>query len=117
MRTAPLLAVLLLGPAFGPQAADLKSPRLFALDLKPGKVHEECLTVAKGKTVDFEWSTTKPVDFNIHFHHGDEVSYPVKADNAKQKKGRFSPGSKEDFCWMWTANAATRLTGRIDPPK
>jgi hypothetical protein len=116
MRT-DLLYALLLGAALAAPAAGLKSPRLFALDLKPGKVHEECLTVAKGQTVDFEWSTTQPVDFNIHFHRGDEVSYPVKADNAKQKKGRFSPGSREDFCWMWTAKSATRLTGRIDPAK
>ena len=115
MRTAALLALVLLGAASRPDAADLKSPRLFALDLKPGKVHEECLTVAKGKGIDFEWSATQPVDFNIHFHHGDEVSYPVKADNAKQKKGRFSPGAKEDYCWMWTAkNAAATITGKIE---
>jgi hypothetical protein len=117
MRLSPILALLLLACVPASHAADLKSPRLFALDLKPGRVHEECLTVDKGKTVDFEWSTTRPVDFNIHFHHGDEVSYPVKADNARQKKGRFSPGAKEGYCWMWTAKEATRLTGRIDPAK
>jgi hypothetical protein len=117
MRANPILACLFLGAGIAAAAAELKVPRLFALDLKPGKVHEECLTIAKGANIDFEWSATQPVDFNIHFHRGDEVSYPVKADNARQKKGRFSPGAKEDYCWMWTAKSATRLTGRLNPAK
>jgi len=115
MYSDPVFVALLFSASVSAAAAELKSPRLFALDLKPGKVHEECLTIAKGKSIDFEWSTTQPVDFNIHYHRGDDVTYPMKADNAKQKKGRFSPGTKEDFCWMWTAKAATRLTGRLAP--
>jgi hypothetical protein len=117
MRKFPFVVFLFLGAGALAAEAGPKSPRLFALDLKPGAMHEECLTLAKGRTVDYEWATTLPVDFNIHFHHGDEVSYPVKADNATLGKSRFSSGAKEDYCWMWTAKAATRLTGRIEAAK
>jgi hypothetical protein len=117
MKPICLPALLLLGASLAASGAELKATRLFALDLKPGKVHEECLNLDKGKSVDFEWNSTQPVDFNIHFHRGDDVTYPLKADNARQKKGRFSPGAKEDYCWMWTAKAATRLTGRLSPAK
>ena len=110
-------ALVLLTAALSSQAEDLKTPRVFGLDLKPGKVHEECLTIDKGKSIDFEWSSTQLLDFNIHFHKGNEVSYPVRVDNVKVKKGRFSPGAKEDYCWMWTAKVATKLTGKLSAAK
>ena len=32
----------------------------------------------------YEWSSDAPVDFNIHYHEGKEVFYPVKHDGVRQ---------------------------------
>jgi hypothetical protein len=54
------------------------------------------------------------VDFNIHYHRGDEVFYPVKRERMRGDGGTFTAKSGEDYCWMWTAKAAAKIEGRIE---
>jgi hypothetical protein len=89
--------------------------REFSHDLKPGGVAEECLRLPAGRSRGFEWSASAPVDFNIHYHRGNDVTYPVKANRQRAGKGRFTATAAEDYCWMWTAGDATRITGRLGP--
>lgn len=87
--------------------------RAFVHDLKPGGVAEECLRLDAGKSRRFEWSSDQPVAFNIHFHHGDKVTYPVKLEGQSRGGGRFTASAGEDYCWMWTARGPTRVTGTL----
>ena len=112
----PALAFALLAPAaFAAPMNDGGKARDFAHDLKPGAVAEECLHLAAGKSRLFEWSASAPVDFNIHYHQGDNVTYPVKANGQREGKGRFKAAAGEDYCWMWTAKGAARVTGKLGP--
>ena len=85
--------------------------------LAPGKVHEECLRVEAGAKRRYFWKADGPVDFNIHYHRGDEVHYPVRRDAMRGDGGTFTAPSAEDYCWMWTAGKrAVRIEGRVESP-
>ncbi len=98
-----------------PPSGDDGKARSFTHELKPGGVAEECLRLAAGRSRSFEWTADGPLDFNIHFHHGDNVTYPVKLNGQAKGKGRFTAQAGEDYCWMWTARRPTRLTGTLGP--
>jgi hypothetical protein len=115
MRLAAL-ALALLAPACLPAATtNAPGPRPFTHDMKPGGIAEECLRLDAGKSRTFEWTSDGPVDFNIHYHEGDKVTYPVKLNGQSKGGGRFTATAGEDYCWMWTARRPTKLTGKLGP--
>ena len=75
----------------------------FSATLAAGAVHEECMKLQKGEARRFEWSSNAALDFNIHYHEGPEVFYPVKRDSRMKDKGTFKAKVAQDYCWMWTA--------------
>jgi len=86
----------------------------FHASLAPGAGHEECVRLEAGQSRRYYWRASGPVDFNIHFHRGDAVTYPVKREAMRGDGGTFTAQSSEDYCWMWTArDRAVKLAGRI----
>jgi hypothetical protein len=109
-----LLSVLFALPAFAADPSAGRKPPTLELTLEPGKVHEECMRLQKGDARRFEWSSDVAVDFNIHYHKGDDVLYPFKANNRKGAKARFAAAEAHEYCWMWTARkAAARVSATI----
>jgi len=54
------------------------------------------------------------VDFNIHYHRGKDVFFPVKRNAMRGDGGTFTAKTAEDYCWMWTArDAPAKVEGRI----
>lgn len=107
------LALALAAPAL---AAEGGKPGPFTHALEPGKIAEDCLAMKAGQSREFEWTSDAPVDFNIHWHVGDKVEYPVKIDRHWKGRGRFTADRDQDYCWMWTAlKAKATVTGRFKP--
>ncbi|MEO8344182.1 MAG: hypothetical protein ABI607_00670 [Betaproteobacteria bacterium] len=96
----PLLSVVL---AFSFNVAAQSSDTTnFKHEIKPGKIEEECRAVTAGTKVDYRFSASAPVAFNVHFHKGNAVEYPVKVELTIGERGTFTAPSREEFCWMWT---------------
>lgn len=115
MKTAlaPLAATLLAASATA-FAADPPKGTSFDFRLEPGKVHEECMKLAKDQSKRFEWTADNAVDFNIHYHKGDAAYYPFKANNRKSAKARFQADHGDEYCWMWTAlKVPAQVSGTI----
>jgi hypothetical protein len=112
MKPAALLVALIPCAALAAPPGDGKA-RAFSHDLKPGGVAEECLRLEAGRSRVFEWKSDSPVDFNIHYHQGEKVTYPVKANKQQEGKGRFTASAGEDYCWMWSSKFPARVTGRL----
>ena len=111
-RLALALACCVAAPALAADAAAI-SP--FALSLEPKKMHEECVKLEAGEKRKYNWKSSGPVDFNIHYHQGSDVSFPVKRDAMRGDGGVFTARVAQDYCWMWTArDKAVTLEGRID---
>lgn len=107
----PALAAL---AVFAAAAADAPSASTFSVTLEPKGMHEECARLASGEKRSYYWRADGPVDFNVHFHRGDEAVYPVKRDAMRGDGGTFTAKSGEDYCWMWTArDRPVKVDGRI----
>ena len=110
-----LLALLVVAPLA--QAADTPKARWTSIDatLEPKKVLEHCDKLAAGEKRRFHWKSTAPVDFNVHYHEGSEVFYPVKRDGMRGDGGTFTAKTAKEYCWMWTArNAPARIEGQVE---
>ena len=113
-----LLALAAVACAFSASAADESGPRAVSLTLEPGKIHEECMRLEAGQKRRYHWKSSAPVDFNVHYHEGPEVFYPVKRDLMRGDGGTFTAKIAQDYCWMWTAkNAAAKVEGSINLAK
>lgn len=82
--------------------------------LEAGKAHEVCARLEKGDKRKYYWKATGPVDFNIHYHEGPEVFYPVKREAMRGDGGTFTARVSQDYCWMWTARKGpVTVTGQV----
>ena len=87
----------------------------FGVTLEPKQAHEECVRLDKDDARRWHWKSDAPVDFNVHYHEGSAVSYPVKRDGMRGDGGTFKPKLAQDYCWMWTArDKRAKVEGRVE---
>ena len=90
----------------------------FVTVLQPQKDFEVCTKMKKGETRRYHWKSESAVDFNIHYHRGKDVFYPVKRNAMRADGGSFTAKEADEYCWMWTAKAVkAKLDGRLENPK
>ena len=77
----------------------------------PGKFLEICGKLNKAQPVNWQFSAGQPMNFNIHFHEGENVTYPAKVEAATAAAGQLKVASEQDYCWMWSnkSNQAVAL--------
>ena len=75
--------------------------------LKGSGLHEDCEELTPGQVLDYQFESSKPLDFNIHYHDDSGISYPVKKDNIAKDQGVFRPDKKQFYCLMWTNPGST----------
>jgi len=115
----PMNRLLALAFAFAATAAlgnpaDKDGALVVKATIEPKKIHEACARMEAGEKRRYHWKSNVPVDFNIHYHRGNDISYPVKRSAMRGDGGTFTAKSGEDYCWMWTAkNAPATIEGRI----
>jgi hypothetical protein len=113
-----LIGLAIAACALATHAAGESATRAVSVSLEKGKVHEECMRLEAGEKRRFHWKASAPVDFNVHYHEGPEVFYPVKRERMRGDGGTFTAKVGQEYCWMWTArNAAATVEGGIDPAK
>ena len=113
MKRLALAALLLAcaGAVFGAGKPEVA----VSITLEPRKVHEECQSVEAGQKRRYHWKSNVPVDFNVHYHQGPEVFYPVKRDGMRGDGGTFAAKTTQEYCWMWTArDAPANIQGTIE---
>jgi hypothetical protein len=77
--------------------------------LTPYAIHEECVRMAAGDRIDYEFGATEPVDFNIHYHDANAVVAPVVREKSTADSGIFVPRIGQQYCLMWEAGPAGAL--------
>jgi hypothetical protein len=89
----------------------------FAHTMPPRKIAEECLKMSAGQTIAYAFEASAPVDFNIHYHRGKDVFYPVKDDGVARAEARFTAPAADEYCLMWTNSQLQPVTvkGRLAP--
>jgi hypothetical protein len=106
-------AVVLVAQAAAAQPA----AKSFTHTVKAMGIAEECFRLPAGASVGYAFEASGPVDFNIHFHRGSDVEYPVKSDQVRLADARFTAPSAQEYCLMWTNRTAAPLavTGTLSP--
>lgn len=79
-----------------------------------GKFAEICGTLAQGASVLWKFESSGPTDFNIHYHVGKEVVYPVKRSRVAAAEGVLAVSVPQDYCWMWTNKGAESVRVKIE---
>lgn len=107
------IATLLAGGGAWGQSPD----KPFSHAIRPRQIAEECFKLPAGETIGYMFEATLPVDFNIHFHRGKDVEYPVKGDQVRDANDRFTAPVTEEFCLMWTNRTLQMVTvkGQLRP--
>ena len=70
------------------------------------QVHEECVKLEPGDRLDYTFTASAPLHFNIHYHEGNAVIMPVTRDKVASESGRFEAIVAQEYCLMWEAGAA-----------
>ncbi len=94
-----MLISLVLSESAFPQRTEINA---FRHEIKPGKIAEECRNLQPGERLRYRFEASAPVPFNVHFHRGNSVEYPVKIDKTSNEVSIFAAQSAGEFCWMWT---------------
>lgn len=75
--------------------------------LPPGKFTELCGRLSKGQKVAWSFKSNEPLNFNIHYHEGENVTYPVKQTGSTAAEGTLDVSQSQQYCWMWSNKGAT----------
>ena len=73
--------------------------------LPPFQMHEECVKLEPGDRLDYAFTATAPLHFNIHYHEGNAVIMPVTRDKVVSETSRFEAIVAQEYCLMWEAGA------------
>jgi hypothetical protein len=85
--------------------------------LRPGQMHEICRTLNAGQTMRWQFVASGAVDFNVHYHVGNAVEYPLVRLGVQDASGAFTAPGAQDYCWMWTNRSGRdiALRARLEP--
>ena len=103
------VAVLLAACATEPPLAVDRPKVVHGQDIAPYAIHEQCVHLAIGDRLDYDFTANEPVDFNVHYHEGRAVVMPIVRDKVRQDSGLYIPILGQDYCLMWEAGAAGAL--------
>jgi hypothetical protein len=79
--------------------------------VESGDVHEVCLELALGEQLDYAFTATGTLQFNIHYHGADhKVIYPVPEHPATTTKELLTAESTQEYCLMWTNEGGNPVT-------
>lgn len=71
-------------------------------ELEAGGFAEVCGALSRGERVEWAFDASTALDFNIHYHEGAEVVYPVKLPGAVEQADVLVAPIDQTYCWMWT---------------
>jgi hypothetical protein len=91
----------------------------FALDVPARGFEEHCLKLEAGERIRYRFRANGDVDFNIHYHRGSDVHYPVRSGAVQTADATFSAPQTDDYCLMWErkGDGAVRIEGSVDRVK
>lgn len=110
MRRILFLLACFAAPGFAAQGDGTYSFKL------EGKAFDErCLKLAAGERIRYRFRASAPVDFNIHYHRGSDVFYPVRQTGVREIDATFRAEADDDYCLMWqhAATGAASVDGTL----
>lgn len=83
------------------------------VSVAPGRFAEFCGALNPGQSVEWGFKASRGLNFNIHFHEGQEVRTPARADGRREAQGTLAVDSAHEYCWMWSNKSAAVARLRV----
>lgn len=77
-----------------------------------GGFEEYCVRLRAGEALHYRFEASGAVDFNLHYHRGNEVFYPVKSAQTRAADKLYRAPHADDFCLMWQNAGGAPVTIR-----
>ncbi len=113
-RGFALTVIVLLGlvPASAWPAETLVGHLEREVVIAPGKFEEPCLPMLLADRLEYSFKAELPLDFNIHYHEGEEIYFPVDLKQQQQLQAEYFAAGSRQYCLMWTNRGETAATLR-----
>ena len=82
-------------------------------EIAPGQFAELCGPLVQGQAVRWRFESAGPLDFNIHYHVGEDVRFPVQHKARANANGTLTVALDQGYCWMWTNRARQPRSLRV----
>ncbi|WP_374676356.1 hypothetical protein [Ideonella sp.] len=79
------------------------------VSVEPGRFVEVCGALPAPMSVAWRFEADTALDFNVHYHEGQKVSYPENRKGLRDASGTLAVTTPQEYCWMWT-NPSARTT-------
>ena len=79
----------------------LRSPS-DTVSLAPLEFREFCLDLAAQDEIRYDFRSDQPVEFNIHYHDGMKIQFPVQLSGITVHADKFVAEGDRLYCLMWT---------------
>ena len=93
----------------GPSLSTLRAPS-DTLFMAPFEFRELCLELAVQDEVQYDFQSDQPVEFDIHYHDGLAIRFPVKLTGITVHAARFVAEKDQSYCLMWFNQSLTRTS-------
>ena len=84
----------------GPNLRLLPAPS-GTVSLAPFEFQELCYELVPQDRIEIDFRSDQPVDFDIHYHDGLSIRFPVKLSHTTVHKSQFIAAEKRSYCLMW----------------
>jgi hypothetical protein len=78
------------------------------------KFIEICGQLPSKTKVAWAFEASVPLNFNVHYHEGQQVHYPTKQDGVAKASGDLDAPLDQDYCWMWTNKSSREATLKFE---
>ena len=121
MRRALAACLLAVVAACATTRGDPDARESSGQNIAPYASHEECLTLGPGDRLDYRFTSTSPVAFNIHYQEDNATISPIVREGVSADSGIFQPVARRAFCLAWEAGpvpvlVSYRVAVRRRPP-
>ncbi len=72
-----------------------------SVTLAPFEFREWCVEMAAGDEIRYEFQSDHSVEFDIHYHDGITVRYPLRVTDSHEMSGLFVSKEDQPYCLMW----------------
>ncbi|MBF0288425.1 MAG: hypothetical protein HQM14_11455 [SAR324 cluster bacterium] len=75
------------------------------ITIDSAEIYEKCLSLKNKQRVDYSFKANQPISFNIHYHSGEQIKYPVSERVIASFSTMFNPKLTQTYCFMWENNS------------
>jgi hypothetical protein len=84
-----------------------------ATQIAVGKSIEVCGEIESRTKIEWQFSASDALYFDIHRHAGNDVVYNTRSYRTKEQRGTLSQPNAHEWCWMWTNETGVPVSVRV----